>query len=68
MKLMEAQMLAALKMQVQWKMRDGSSCACPAGKNEDGIDSKGKMPTRHSTACEMLRTALHNYSFDKVED
>ena len=52
------ELLQALTMQVSWKMRDGSPCACPAGKNEDGEDSKGKMPTTHSTACQHLRDVL----------
>jgi len=50
------QLIAALKMQVNWRMRDGSPCACPAGQNED--ERKGKMPTIHATSCEDLRAAL----------
>ena len=49
-------MKKALEMQIQWRMRDGSPCACPAGRNED--EPRGKMPTLHSTACEDLRAAL----------
>jgi len=50
------ELLEALRFQVSWIMRDGSPCCCPAGKNED--EPKGKMPTVHSTACEMLRAAI----------
>ena len=53
-------MREALKMQASWKMRDGSPCACPAGKNED--EPRGKMPTMHSTACGYLRAALSESS------
>lgn len=52
------EMLYALKYQILWKMRDGSPCACPAGKNEEGNFSKGEMPELHSTACEVIRRAL----------
>lgn len=50
------ELLAALKFQASWTMRDGSPCACPAGKNED--EPRGKMPTIHSTSCEYLRAAI----------
>ena len=50
------ELLEALRFQVSWIMRDGSPCCCPAGKDED--EPKGKMPTQHSTACQMIRTAL----------
>ena len=50
------QMLEALKAQASWTMRDGTPCACPAGKNE--YEPKGRMPIMHSTSCEMLRTAV----------
>ena len=50
------ELLKALKMQINWHMRDGSPCACPAGEGES--DYKGKMPTLHSTACVALREAL----------
>ena len=36
-------LLRALRFQASWTMRDGTPCACPAGKNED--EPKGKMPT-----------------------
>ena len=49
-------MRVALKAQASWKMRDGSPCACPAGNEED--EPKDKMPTVHSTGCQMLRAAL----------
>ena len=49
-------LLAALKLQASWTMRDGTPCACPAGKNED--EPAGKMPTQHSTACAYLRAAI----------
>lgn len=39
-----------------WRMRDGSPCGCPAGKDED--EPKGKMPALHSTACQDMREAL----------
>jgi hypothetical protein len=50
----------ALKMQMYWVMRDGTPCGCPAGANED--ERKGKMPTAHTTACEMARKALERKS------
>ena len=49
-------LLAALKDQVTWTMRDGTPCACPAGRHED--EPTGKMPTIHSTSCETLRAAI----------
>lgn len=49
-------LLKALRMQVNYTMRDGTPCACPAGRNED--EPRGTMPQVHSTACEMLRAAL----------
>ncbi|MDE2098467.1 MAG: hypothetical protein KGL39_14535 [Patescibacteria group bacterium] len=49
-------LLKALKFQASWTMRDGTPCACPAGENES--EPKRKMPILHSTACEMLRTAI----------
>lgn len=50
------ELLKALKMQINWHMRDGSPCACPAGEGES--DYKGKMPKLHSTACVALREAI----------
>lgn len=50
------QMLEALKVQASWTMRDGTPCACPAGKNEE--EPKGRMPIMHSTSCQMLRAAI----------
>ena len=50
------ELLAALKFQASWEMRDGSPCACPAGENE--AEPKGKMPLIHSTACGYLRAAI----------
>ena len=49
-------LLRALKFQASWTMRDGTPCACPAGSDE--CEPKGKMPTMHSTSCEMLRAAI----------
>ena len=50
------ELLEALRAQINWKMRDGTPCDCPAGRDED--EPKGKMPTMHSTSCEMLRAAI----------
>ena len=50
------ELVEALKGLMSWKMRDGSPCYCPAGKDED--EPHGKMPTIHSTACLMARSAL----------
>ena len=49
-------LLAALQMQIDWRMRDGSPCACPAGQDED--EQRGKMPTIHATSCDELRAAI----------
>ncbi len=49
-------LLAALKIIAPWRMRDGSVCFCPAGRDED--EPKGKMPTMHTTACDMGRAAI----------
>ena len=51
-------LLNALKMQVTYRMRDGSPCGCPAGREED--EPTGTMPLHHSTSCQMLRDALAN--------
>ena len=50
------ELIKALKAQMSWRMRDGSLCTCPAGKDED--EPKGKMPVLHSTGCEIARDAL----------
>ena len=49
-------LLAALRFQASWTMRDGTPCACPAGRNE--CEPSGRMPTVHATSCEMLRAAI----------
>ncbi len=49
-------LLVALKIIAPWRMRDGSPCFCPAGRDEDEL--KGEMPTMHSTACDMGRAAI----------
>ena len=50
------EMLRALKCLADWRMRDGTPCFCPAGKDED--EPKGRMPTLHSTSCEIARAAI----------
>lgn len=57
----------ALKMQATYQMRDKTWCNCPAGKNE--WEPKGKMPVRHSTACEYMRDGLKKIEayFNKKE-
>jgi len=49
-------LLKAIEGLMCWKMRDGSPCCCPAGRDE--WEPKGKMPTEHSTACMMAREAI----------
>ena len=50
------ELLEALRAQVNWRMRDGSPCACPAGRDED--EPRGTMPTLHATNCDYLRAAI----------
>lgn len=57
-------LLDALIMQTNWKMRDGTPCACPLGKNED--EPKRKMPTLHATSCESLRAAIARATGEKL--
>ena len=53
-----SKLIIALSYQMSWKMRDGSPCCCPAGSTEGDYNETKKMPTHHSTACEMARKAL----------
>lgn len=50
------ELLAALKFQASWTMRDGTPCSCPIGRDED--EPRGKMPTEHATSCVYLRAAI----------
>lgn len=49
-------LLAALKHQMPWTMRDGSPCNCPAGRAEE--EQCGVMPEFHSSMCEEARVAI----------
>ena len=50
------EMYEALRLLSPWKMRDGTRCFCPAGRDED--EPRGKMPTTHATGCEEARAAV----------
>lgn len=49
-------LLAALKFSMNYQMRDGSPCCCPAGVNE--YEPTGKMALVHTTDCDMRRAAI----------
>jgi hypothetical protein len=50
------ELLAAAKLLMNWRMKDGSPCFCTAGENES--EPSGKMSLLHATSCKQMRAAI----------